>query len=195
MSERGEKRAREALERMFCMLNRALFFFSFWAPPFHPLSLPFTSLPSWTFPVCDVLLSPMEANKRLHALIERNCFKFVIVWGFVIIVRFQTMPFSGGTPWGFTIFSFVLSRIWRFSVSWIQVNNLNSPTIVRIGTQCVHVSAIQEFSDHLGKKATHLRERRLFEFCRRSLWVSLWTLESEVREWAYFSFLSLSGIS
>ena len=29
----------------------------------------------------------------------------------------------------------------------------------------------------------------------RSFWVSLWTLESEVREWAFFIFLSLSWIS
>ena len=78
MNERGEKRAREVRERMFCMLTRSLvYFFSFRAPPFHPISLPFTSLPSRTFPICDVLLSRMETNKRLQALIKRNCSKSV----------------------------------------------------------------------------------------------------------------------
>ena len=29
----------------------------------------------------------------------------------------------------------------------------------------------------------------IFAFCLRSVWVSLWTLKSEVREWAFFHFL------
>ena len=40
-----------------------------------------------------------------------------------------------------------------------------------------------------------LRKRRTFAFCLCNFWVSLWTLESQVRDWAFFIFLSLSWIS
>ena len=67
--------------------------------------------------------------------------------------------------------------------------------ILKIGTQCVHVSAIWKFNDHVGKKQHTLCEQSTFAFCLRSFWVSLWMLESEVREWPFFIFLSLSWIS
>ena len=32
----------------------------------------------------------------------------------------------------------------------------------KIGTQCVHVSAIWKFNNHMGNKATHASKRRTF---------------------------------
>ena len=53
----------------------------------------------------------------------------------------------------------------------------------KIGTQCVHVSAIWKFNDHVGKKATHTsRTKERLCFVSLAFWVALWTLESEERE-------------
>ena len=62
----------------------------------------------------------------------------------------------------------------------------------KIGTQCVHVSAIWKFNDHVGKKAAHASRTKDICICLCSFWVSLWTLESDVREGACFIFLGLS---
>ena len=53
---------------------------------------------------------------------------------------------------------------------------------IKIGTQCVHVSAIWKFNNHMGNKVTHASKRRTFAFRLHSFWVSLWTLESQVQE-------------
>ena len=42
---------------------------------------------------------------------------------------------------------------------------------------------------HGKRRQRTLRERRTFAFCLHSFWVSLWTLESKVREGACFHFL------
>ena len=53
--------------------------------------------------------------------------------------------------------------------------------------QCIHVSAIWKFNNHVGKKAMHTSRTK--DICV----LSLWTLKSEVREGAFLIFLSLSS--
>ena len=47
----------------------------------------------------------------------------------------------------------------------------------KIGKQCVHVSAIWKFNDHLGKKAMHVSRMKDICDCLRNFRVSLWMLE------------------
>ena len=49
-------------------------------------------------------------------------------------------------------------------------------------------SCVKEGNVHFANEGT-------FAFCLHSFWVSLWKLESEVHEYAFFIFLSLSRIS
>ena len=93
------------------------------------------------------------------------------------------------------------------NLSWTTMNVVTqSWIIVTITIGCEKITNSRQHSEPIEfeKMSRQLRQRSRekegnprfaneghFAFCLRSCWVSLWTLEREVSEWAFFIFLSL----
>ena len=77
MSERGEKQAREACERMLCMVTCTLVFFFFPSTTFSPPLSPLHNPAKQYFPILRCFAFAHGDNKILQALIKRNCSKSV----------------------------------------------------------------------------------------------------------------------
>jgi len=102
-------------------------------------------------------------------------------------------------------------RVKRNHLSWTTMNVVtHSWIIVTLTIGCEKITNSRQHSEptEFEELSRQLRQRsrgkegnarfaneETLVSCLRSFWVSRWTWESEVREWAFFIFLSLSWIS